>query len=81
MNLQFCYILAGWEGSLHNDKGLEGVLFDKDFMIPDKKYYLAEAGYHNTDYLLCPYHGVKYHLKEQTMVIQKPANKEELFNF
>lgn len=39
MNLQFCYILAGWEGLLHNNKVLEGVLFDKDFMIPDKKYY------------------------------------------
>lgn len=44
MDLQFCYILAGWEGSLHNDEVLEGALFDNDFMIPDKKYYLAEGG-------------------------------------
>ncbi len=64
MDLQFYYILTGWEGSAHDDKVLEDVLFDKGFMIPDKKYYLADAGYQHTDYLLCPYRGARYHLKE-----------------
>lgn len=49
-------------------------------VIPDGKYYLADAGYHNTDYLLCPYRGVRYHLKEQISAAQRPRTKEELFN-
>lgn len=65
MDLTFCYILAGWDGSAHDDRILEDALFNKDFRVPDGKYYLADAGYHNTDYLLCPYRGVRYHLKEQ----------------
>lgn len=74
------YVLAGWEESAHYDKVLEDALFEKDFMMPKNKYFLADAGYHNTDYLLCPYRGVRYHLKEQTLAGQKPSNKEELFN-
>ena len=80
MDLTFCYVLAGWEGSAHDDRVLEDALFNKDFWIPDGKYYLADAGYHNTDYLLCPYRGVRYHLKEQAAAGKKPMNKEELFN-
>lgn len=60
---------------------MEDVLFDKNFMILNKKYYLVDARYHNTDYLLYPYHGVRYHLKNQAIASQKPINKEELFNF
>lgn len=41
---------------------------------------MADAGYYNTDYLLCPYRGVRYHLKEQVSAAQKPRTKEELFN-
>lgn len=80
MDMQFCYVLAGWEGSAHDDKVLEDALFEKDFIIPEKKYYLANAGYHNTNYLLCPYRGVRYHLKEQAIAGQRPTTKEELFN-
>lgn len=80
MDLTFCYILAGWEGSAHDYRILEDTLLNNDFHIPDGKYYLADAGYHNMDYLLCPYHGVCYHLKEQAAAGKKPINKEELFN-
>lgn len=80
LDLEFCYILAGWEGSAHNDCVLEDGLFNHNFVIPDGKYYLADAGYHNTDYLICPYRGVQYHLKEQISAVQKPCTKEELFN-
>lgn len=52
----------------------------KTFIIPEKKYYLADARYHNTNYLSCLYRGNRYHLKEQAMAGQRPANKEELFN-
>ena len=76
-----CTVLAGWEGLAQDDKVLEDTLFKKDFIILEKKFYLANAGYHNTNYLLCPYRDVRYHLKKQAMTGQKPTNKEELFNF
>ena len=41
---------------------------------------MADAGYHNTDYFLCPYRGVQYHLKEQISAVQRPRTKEEPFN-
>lgn len=67
-------------GSAHDDRILENTLFNKDVHILDGKYYLADVGYHNIDYLLCPYHRVCYHLKEQAAAGKKPINKEELFN-
>lgn len=79
MDLQFCYILAGWKGSAHDDKVLEDTLFEKDFMILENKYFLVDAKYHNTDYLLYPYCGVRYHLKKQAPSGQKPSSKEKLF--
>lgn len=68
-DLQFSYILAGWEGSAHDSRvltdalGLEKGRFD----IPPGKYYLGDAGYANSDTLLTPYRGVRYHLKEQAL--------------
>lgn len=50
-------------------------------MISENKYFLADVKYHNTDYLLCPYCDIRYHLIEQALAGQKPSNKEELFNF
>ena len=65
---------------MQDDRVLEDALFNKDFQIPDGKYYLADVEYHNTDYLLCPYCNVWYHLKKQVAAEKKPMNKEELFN-
>lgn len=50
-------------------------------MISNKKYHLVDAVYHNTNYLLCLYRGIRYQLQEQAIASQKPTNKEELFNF
>lgn len=58
------HVLLDWEGSAHDDNVLEDALFDKGFQILDKRHYLADTGYHNTDYLLCTYRGVRCHLKE-----------------
>lgn len=35
-----------------------------DFMIPNGKYYLADAGFALCDTLLVPYRNVRYHLQE-----------------
>jgi hypothetical protein len=62
--MQFSYILAGWEGSAHDSRVLNDAIADKGFSIPPGQYYLADAGYSNRDWLLTPYRGVRYHLKE-----------------
>lgn len=79
-DLRFCYILPGWEGSAHDSRILTDALYNEGFFIPNGKYYLGDAGYSNKDYLLCPYRGVQYHLKEQKQAAQRPENAKELFN-
>lgn len=78
--MKFCYVSAGWEGSTYDDRILEDALFDKNFMIPNKKYYLVDARYYNTNYLLYSYHNIRYYLKEQAIASQKLTNIEKLFN-
>jgi hypothetical protein len=63
MDMEFLYMLPGWEGSAADSRVFEDAQ-DSDFIIPEGHYYLADAGYPNLDLLLVPYHGVRYHLKE-----------------
>jgi len=63
-DLCFSYILPGWEGSAHDGRVLSNAL-DRDFVIPNGKYYLADAGYGLSTKILTPYRGVRYHLNEQ----------------
>ena len=60
---KFVYILSGWEGSASDSLVYQDAR-TTDFQVPDRKYYLADAGYPNSDSLLAPYRGVRYHLKE-----------------
>jgi hypothetical protein len=66
MNMQFLYVMAGWEGSASDSHVFEDAL-RKGFAIPKGCYYLADAGYANCDVLLVPYWGVCYHLREWGM--------------
>ena len=43
MEGRFVYILAGWEGSAADSRVLSDAL-SKDFIVPQGKYYLADAG-------------------------------------
>ena len=80
-NLEFTYVLAGWEGSAHDCRVLEDAMVNGGLHIPPEKYLLADAGInYNTDFALTPYRGVCYHLKEQAAANLRPANKEEHFN-
>ena len=63
MDMQFLYVLAGWEGSASDSRVFEDTL-RKGFTIPKDRYYLADVGYPNCDPLLVPYQGVCYHLRE-----------------
>ena len=43
MNGKFLYILVGWEGSAADSRVLHDAL-SKDFVVPTRKYFLADAG-------------------------------------
>ena len=62
-DLMFTYVLSGWEGS-----AADALIFHNacqtDFYIPNRKYYLADAGFPLCPELLVPYRGVRYHLAE-----------------
>jgi hypothetical protein len=62
-DMHFTYILSGWEGSAS-----DGHIFDdarwNNLTIPERKYFLADAGFATSDVMLLPYQGEHYHLKE-----------------
>ncbi|KNF06206.1 hypothetical protein PSTG_00714 [Puccinia striiformis f. sp. tritici PST-78] len=78
-DLEFLYVLAGWEGSAHDSRVIADA-FDKGFSIPDGQFYLADAGYALQKGLITPFRAVRYHLKEQATCGLKPATPKELFN-
>ncbi|KNE89365.1 hypothetical protein PSTG_17173 [Puccinia striiformis f. sp. tritici PST-78] len=78
-NFEFVYLLAGWEGSAHDGTVLADT-FQKDFVIPHGKFYLADAGYGLQKGILTPFRAVRYHLKEQARAGLRPANPKELYN-
>lgn len=49
-NMEFTYVLAGWEGSAHDGRVLDDALFNGGLQIPSDRYLLADAGYSNSDY-------------------------------
>jgi hypothetical protein len=79
-DMQFTYILAGWEGSAHDGTVLRDAVHNRGFITPPKKYWLGDAGYSNSNTVLVPYRSTRYHLREQRLASQKPANSKELFN-
>jgi hypothetical protein len=68
-DLKFTYILAGWDAQV-----------DHGFHTPEGRYWLGDAGYGNSEFIMAPYRGVRYHLKEQRQADQRPQNAKELFN-
>jgi hypothetical protein len=78
--MEFVYILAGWEGSAHNSVVYRSAQYKHGFITPPNKYWLGDAGYANSDTILVPYRGTRYHLKEQINAGKKPENPKELFN-
>lgn len=82
-DMNFVYIYAGAEGSAHDSRVLSFAEKRDNLanQIPENCYFLADAGYSNTNSLLItPYNGVRYHLKEFEKVGKRPANAKELFN-
>ncbi|KAH5707858.1 hypothetical protein HBI81_243770 [Parastagonospora nodorum] len=79
-DMNFTYVLAGWEGSAHDERVLKDAV-RRGFKAPPGRYFLADAGYANKDFLLSPYRGVRYHLREISQAARVPEDKYELFNY
>ncbi|KAK4381054.1 hypothetical protein Sango_3004700 [Sesamum angolense] len=80
-NMQFIFVLSGWEESAKDNRVLRDAIHRPNGLrVPTGNYYLCDNGYANADGFLTPYRGVRYHLREWDRTAGGPQNKEELFN-
>ncbi|KAI9182546.1 hypothetical protein LWI28_026412 [Acer negundo] len=81
-NLEFMYVLSGWEGLAHDSKLLTDTLTRRRTApkVPQGKYYLVDCGFPNRCQFLAPFQGVRYHLYEFGGQGRDPAYEVELFN-
>ncbi|KAH6782203.1 hypothetical protein C2S51_007496 [Perilla frutescens var. frutescens] len=64
-DLQFIYLLSGWEGSAEDSKLLSDALSRRNGLhVPQGKYFLVDCGFANRRQFLAPLRGVRYHLKD-----------------
>ncbi len=78
-NLEFTYILTGWEGSAHDSRVLRDAM-SKGLQCPENYFYLADAGYGSSESILPPYRCVRYHLAEFSDD-NTPNTPQEWFNY
>ena len=79
-DLNFVYVLAGWEGSATDSRVLrDAVTRPNGLKVTPGNYYLADAGYINGEGFLAPYRGTRYHLREWEDASRAPTSKEEYF--
>ncbi|KAL8478819.1 hypothetical protein ACS0TY_030627 [Phlomoides rotata] len=80
-NMQFVYMLTGWEGSVADVRVLRDAVCRNDgFSVPHGTYYLCDNGYPNREGFLTPYKMVRYHLQEWGTGPTTPQNYKEFFN-
>ncbi|KAL8556858.1 hypothetical protein ACS0TY_004364 [Phlomoides rotata] len=79
MEMQFVYVLTGWEGSVADSRVLRDAINRQNGLkVPIGNYYLCDNGYANCEGFLTPYKGVRYHLNEWTS--RSPQTPQEYFN-
>jgi hypothetical protein len=85
-DMKILYVLSGWEGSASDSRVFEDAR-NTNFKVPKDRYYLGDAGYANSEAVLVPYRGVRYHLKEYgpdrnkcVTVTLQPANALTQYN-
>ncbi|KAK3219194.1 hypothetical protein Dsin_013164 [Dipteronia sinensis] len=77
-DMQFIYVLSGWEGSAADSRVLrDAISRTNGFKVPQGYYYLCDAGYPNGEGFLTPYRGQRYHLNDWTL---PPNTPQEFFN-
>ncbi|GMN44995.1 hypothetical protein TIFTF001_014189 [Ficus carica] len=81
-DMKFTYMLARYEGSIHDVRILEEAITFYDFPIPPPgKFYLADSGYANKDCFLSPFRRETYHLPEYRRRRTGLGNRKEVFNY
>ncbi|XP_019186603.1 PREDICTED: uncharacterized protein LOC109181306 [Ipomoea nil] len=79
-DMQFVYVLSGWEGSVADSRVLRDAISRTHALkVPHGCYYLVDAGYTNCEGFLAPFRGQRYHLNEWRQGYQ-PTNPQEFFN-
>ncbi|CAA0822655.1 Unknown protein, partial [Striga hermonthica] len=80
-NMNFVYMLCGWEGSASDNRVLrDAITRANSLRVPNGQYYLVDGGYTNGSSFLSPYRGVRYHLDEWGTGSRTPQNFRELYN-
>ncbi|GMJ03048.1 hypothetical protein HRI_003974000 [Hibiscus trionum] len=79
-DMQFIYVLPGWEGSVADGRVLRDAISRRNGLnVPQGCYYLCDAGYTNGEGFLAPYRGQRYHLNDWRQGHQ-PTTAQEYFN-
>ncbi|CAL5417530.1 unnamed protein product [Camellia sinensis] len=79
-DMQFIYVLPGWEGSASDSRVLrDAVSRPNGLKVPTGHYYLVDAGYTNGEGFLAPYRGQHYHLSTWREG-GAPTTPQEFFN-
>ncbi|GJX42246.1 ALP1-like protein [Tanacetum coccineum] len=79
-DMQFIFVLVGWEGSATDGRVLrDALLRPHGLKVPRPCYYLVDTGYTNGEGFLGPYRDEKYRLKDWCDGHQ-PTTPKELFN-
>ncbi|GAV85951.1 LOW QUALITY PROTEIN: DDE_4 domain-containing protein, partial [Cephalotus follicularis] len=78
-DMQFIYILPGWEGSAADSRVLRDAISRNGLRVPQGHCYLCDASYSNVQGFLVPYRGQRYHLIEFRHG-PNPNTHEEFFN-
>ncbi|XP_062080258.1 protein ALP1-like [Humulus lupulus] len=79
-DMQFIYVLPGWEGSAADGRVLrDAIRRTNGLCVPNGHYYLVDGGYTNCKGFLAPYRGQRYHLN-QWEDGNPPRNPQEFFN-
>ncbi|PPD91223.1 hypothetical protein GOBAR_DD11842 [Gossypium barbadense] len=78
--MQFVYVLPGWEGSVADGQVLRDAFSRRHGLkVPHGCYYLVDAGYTNCERFLAPFRGQRYHLNKWRQGYQ-PSSPQEFFN-
>ncbi|XVE49422.1 hypothetical protein DITRI_Ditri01bG0081200 [Diplodiscus trichospermus] len=79
-NIQFIYVLLGWEGSAADGRVLrDAIRRQNGLQVRCGTYYLVDAGYANSEGVLASFRGQRYHLNDWRSDYQ-PTTAEEIFN-
>ncbi|KAL0000657.1 hypothetical protein SO802_014438 [Lithocarpus litseifolius] len=79
-DMQFIYLLPGWEGSAADSRVLRDAISRRNGLkVPQGYYYLCDAGYTNGEGFLAPYRAQRYHLNDWRQGHQ-PTSPKEFFN-